>query len=46
MKKSYLEPEIEVTKFSFEDILNNIDLSTPEDFKQSGNDDDFDDPFG
>ncbi len=45
MKKSYLEPEIEVTKFSFEDILNNIDLSTPEDVKQSGNDDDDDDPF-
>lgn len=46
MKKAYLEPEIEVTKFSFEDILKKIDLSNPEDYKESGNDDNDPDPFG
>ncbi|MDY4711164.1 MAG: hypothetical protein SPC22_04260 [Ruminococcus bromii] len=46
MKKAYLEPEIEVTKFSFEDILTNIDISNPEDYKQSGDDDNDPDPFG
>lgn len=46
MKKAYLEPEIEVTKFSFEDILKKIELSNPEDYKESGNDDNDPDPFG
>ncbi len=46
MKKAYLEPEIEVTKFSFEDILTKIGLSNPEDYKQSGDDDNDPDPFG
>jgi hypothetical protein len=46
LKKAYLEPEIEVTKFSFEDILKKIDLSNPEDYKESGNDDNDPDPFG
>lgn len=45
MKKAYLEPEIEVTKFSFEDILKTIELSNPEDKKQSGDDDNDPDPF-
>lgn len=46
MKKAYLEPEIEVTKFSFEDILKKIGLSNPEDYKESGDDDNDSDPFG
>lgn len=46
MKKAYLEPEIEVTKFSFEDILTKIELSNPEDYKESGDDDNDSDPFG
>lgn len=45
MKKAYLEPEIEVTKFSFEDILKTIGLSNPEDYKESGDDDNDSDPF-
>jgi len=45
LKKAYLEPEIEVTKFSFEDILKKIDLSNPEDYKESGDDDNDSDPF-
>ena len=45
MKKAYLEPEIEVTKFSFEDILKRVELSNPEDYKESGDDDNDSDPF-
>lgn len=37
MKKKYVTPEMNFERIRFEDILTNIDVSTTEDYEQSGN---------
>ena len=43
MKKFYKEPEIEVKKFSFSEIMLNLQDSNPEDYEDGGFDLDIDD---
>lgn len=38
MKKTYNTPEIEVIKFSFDEIMANVNTSDPETFETSGYD--------
>lgn len=45
-KKKYFSPEIDITKLNFEDLMKNIDLSTPEETQQTGDIDDGDDIGG
>lgn len=38
MKKTYNTPEIEVIKFSFDEIMANVDISDPETLETGGDD--------
>lgn len=36
MKKPYISPELDVTKINLSELMNNIDISNPEETRQSG----------
>lgn len=46
MKKIYEEPEFELKKFDFSEIMTNVDISNPEEIETGGNDNDNDDIGG
>lgn len=43
MKKIYEDPEFELKKFDFIEIMTNVDISSPEELETGGFDDDNDD---